>query len=89
MIYSVQPLIFLHEFSKDGLLTKSTEENIHQYFQSRQQKHIQVNPYLMLDLHLVFSCPTKGKRVGILSFRERKREMGLPTSKRKTQKWGN
>ena len=81
MIYSVQSLIFLHEFSKDGLLTKSTEENIHQYFQSRQQKQIQVNPYLMLDLHLVFSCPTKGKRVGILSLRER--EMGLPKSKRK------
>jgi hypothetical protein len=28
----------------------------------------------MLDLHLVFSCPTKGKRVGILSLRARERE---------------
>lgn len=38
----------------------------------------------MLDLHLVFSCPTKGKRVGILSLREK--EMGLPKKIEKKKK---
>lgn len=42
--------------------------------------------HLMLDLHLVFSCPTKGKRVGILSLRAREREMGLPKSDKKPER---
>lgn len=52
---------FLHSTKKLHALS-NLQKSSSQFFKNQNLKQIHVTPSLMLDLHLVFSCPTKRKK---------------------------